>query len=383
MAEHALLSASGAHRWMACTKSPRLEEYVEEASSIHAKRGTLAHSLAELKLNRELGRIKKAKYLKELKAIREDPLYLEDMEEATDTHKDFCIERFNQAKAITKDAVIMLEQRLDYSPWVEEGFGTSDVTIISDNVLEIIDYKNGEGIRVSAIENPQMMLYSLGAINQFGFLYDLETILMTICQPKLDNISTFEMSVEDLLKWGEEEVKPKAELAFKGDGFFLAGDHCRFCKIAATCRERSKEKLQLARLDFQEPPLLTDEEVVEVLLIIDDLIKWGKEIQEFALNKARDENKSWPGMKLVEGRGSRKYTDEEAIAKKLQAAGYDQDFIYKKSINTITDLEKELGKNKFKELLGALVVRYPGKIKLVAEDDKRESIKSSPEADFK
>lgn len=382
MAQHALLSASGAHRWMECTKAPRLEEMLEEETSVYAEEGTLAHELAELKIAKEVGLISKQKYARKLKQLRSDPYFTEEMDKATDVHKDFCIERFNEAKAATKDAVIMLEQRLDYSPWVPEGFGTSDTTIITDKTLEIIDLKYGKGIAVSAYENPQMKLYALGAINQFGILYDLETIQMTISQPRLDSISTFEMSVEDLLDWAETVVRPRAELAFKGEGDFVAGEHCRFCKVRATCRARVNENMKLASLDFQQPALLTDEEVVEVLTSIDDLISWAKDVQEFALAKAMDENKQWPGMKLVEGRGSRKYTDEDAVVETLTAAGFNDDVIYKKSLNTITALEKELGKKAFEELLGSLVTKAPGKIKLVPEEDKRPVIKSSPEVDF-
>ena len=382
MAQHALLSASGAHRWMECTKAPRLEESMEEETSVYAEEGTLAHELAEMKIAKEVGLISKQKYARKLKQLRSDPFFTEEMDKATDVHKDFCIERFNEAKAATKDAVIMLEQRLDYSPWVPEGFGTSDTTIITDKTLEIIDLKYGKGIAVSAYENPQMKLYALGAINQFGILYDLETIQMTISQPRLDSISTFEMSVEDLLDWAETVVRPRAELAFKGKGEFVAGEHCRFCKVRATCRARVNENMKLASLDFQQPALLTDEEVVEVLTSIDDLISWAKDVQEFALAKAMDENKQWPGMKLVEGRGSRKYTDENAVVETLTAAGFNDDVIYKKSLNTIAALEKELGKKAFEELLGSLVTKAPGKIKLVPEEDKRPVIKSSPEVDF-
>ena len=292
MASHALLSASSAHRWMICTKAPRLEESVEEEQSIYAAEGSLAHSLAEIKTAVEIGKISKQKYLKKLQQIRSDPLYTEEMDKATEIYKEFCIERFNEAKAATKDAVIMLEQRLDYSPWVPDGFGTSDTTIISDKVLEIIDYKHGKGVAVSAYENTQMKLYALGAVNQFGFLYDLETIRMTICQPRLDSISTFEMSVEDLLKWGNEVVKPKAELAFKGEGDFIAGEHCRFCKVKAFCRARAEENMKLACMDFQKPSLLTEEEVVEVLTSIDSLINWAKDVQEYALKQAVEENKN-------------------------------------------------------------------------------------------
>ncbi|QGG47324.1 DUF2800 domain-containing protein [Heliorestis convoluta] len=382
MTEHALLSASGAHRWLACTKAPRLEAAMEEESSFYANEGTLAHNIAELKIAKELGIISKQKYGRKLKELRADPLFTDEMNKATELHKDFCLERFYEAKAVTQDAVILLEQRLDFSPWVPEGFGTADTTIIGDKNLEIIDLKYGKGIAVSAFENTQMKLYALGAINQFGFLYDIETISMTISQPRLDSFSTYEMSVEELLKWADEVVKPKAEQAFKGEGDFQVGDHCRFCKIRALCRARAEENQKLACLDFQKPPFLTDEEVVEVLTSIDELLSWAKDVQEYALTMAIDENKQWPGLKLVEGRGTRKYTDEDEVIKALQSAGYDDESIYKKSIKTITALEKELGKKRFNELIGALVTKAPGKIKLVPEDDQRPEIKASPQADF-
>jgi hypothetical protein len=190
------------------------------------------------------------------------------------------------------------------------------------------------------------------------------------------------MSVEDLLKWGEEVVKPKAELAFRGDGEFIAGTHCRFCKVKATCRARAEENMKLAYMDFKEAPLLTDEEVVEVLINIDELIKWAKDVKDYALKQAMEENKQWPCMKLVKGRGTRKFIDEEAVAKTLLDAGYDSDAIYKKSVNTITNLEKALGKKTFNELLGSLITKSQGKVKLVPEDDDRQAIKASPEADF-
>ena len=190
------------------------------------------------------------------------------------------------------------------------------------------------------------------------------------------------MSVDELLKWANEVVKQRAELAFKGEGDFVAGEHCRFCKVKATCRARAEENLKLACLDFQSPPLLTDEEVVEVLTTVDQLIVWAKDVQEYAFAKAVNENKEWPGMKLVEGRGSRKYSDENAVVEALTAAGIDREVIYKKSLNTITALEKQLGKKAFQKLLGSYITKAPGKIKLVAEEDKRPEIKASPEVDF-
>ncbi|MGM0792407.1 MAG: DUF2800 domain-containing protein [Bacillota bacterium] len=379
---HASLGASKASQWLACTPSIRLGEQYEETTSVFAKEGTFMHELSELYLSYELKQMTKAQLNKKLKQMKQNEFYNPEIEQAVQIYVDVVTEKMNEARATSKDPLILIEERVDFSPWVPEGFGTGDVILISGNRLEIVDLKGGKGVKVSAVENPQMRLYALGAINNFGVLYDIESVLMTIVQPRLDNISTDEMQVEELLEWAENEVKPKAELAFKGEGDFVAGEHCRFCRVKATCRARAEENLKLACMDFQKPPLLTDDEVVEVLTSIDQLMSWAKDVQEFALTKAMNENKQWPGMKLVEGRGSRKYSDENAVVEALSAAGYDGDVIYKKTINTITTLEKELGKKTFQELLGSLVTKAPGKVKLVPEEDKRQEIKSSPEVDF-
>lgn len=379
---HASLSASGASRWLACPPSVRLSEQYEETTSDFAKEGTFMHELSELYLSHELKNITKAQLNKKLKQMKQNDFYNSEIEQAVKTYVDVVTEKMNEARASSKDPLILIEERVDFSPYVPDGFGTGDVILIYGDRLEVIDLKGGKGVKVSAVENPQMRLYALGAINNFGVLYDTQKILMTVVQPRLDNISTDEMQLDELLDWAEEVVKPKAELAFKGEGDFMAGEHCRFCKVKATCRARAEENLKLACMDFQSPPLLTDDEVVEVLTSIDQLMSWAKDVQEYAFAMAMNENKQWPGMKLVEGRGSRKYSDENAVVEALTAAGYDSDVIYKKSLNTITTLEKELGKKAFKELLGSLITKAPGKVKLVPEEDKRPEVKASPEADF-
>ncbi|TYS69713.1 DUF2800 domain-containing protein [Sutcliffiella horikoshii] len=379
---HASLSASGASRWLACPPSVRLSEQYEETTSVFAKEGTFMHELSELYLSYYLKQMTKTQFNKRLKQMKQNEFYNAEIEQAVQTYVDFATEKMNEAKATSKDPLILIEEKVDFSPWVPAAFGTGDIILIYGDRLEVIDLKGGKGVKVSAVENPQMRLYALGALNNFGVLYDTQKILMTVVQPRLDNISTDEMKVDELLEWAETIVKPKAELAFKGEGDFMAGEHCRFCKVKATCRARAEENLKLACMDFQKPPLLTDDEVVEVLTSIDQLMSWAKDVQEYALNMAMDENKQWPGMKLVEGRGSRKYSDENAVVDALTAAGYDGDVIYKKSLNTITTLEKELGKKKFQELLGSFITKAQGKVKLVPEEDKRPEIKASPEADF-
>ena len=380
---HASLGASKASQWLACTPSIRLGEQYEETTSVFAKEGTFMHELSELYLSYELKQMTKAQFNKKLKEMKQNEFFNSEIEQAVQTYVDFATEKMNEAKATSKDPLILIEEKVDFSPWVPDAFGTGDVILIYGDRLEVIDLKGGKGVKVSAVENPQMRLYALGALNNFGVLYDTQKILMTVVQPRLDNISTDEMEVDELLEWAETVVKPRAELAFKGEGDFMAGEHCRFCKVKATCRARAEENLKLACMDFQNPPLLTDDEVVEVLTSMDQLMSWAKDVQEYALNMALDENKQWPGMKLVEGRGSRKYSDENAIVEALTNAGYSSDVIYKKSVNTITTLEKELGKKVFNELIGSLLTKAPGKIKLVPEDDKRGEVKASPEADFK
>lgn len=380
MRDHAILSASGAHRWLECTPSARLEEEIGERTSIYAEEGTFMHELAELNLSLYLERITKSQFNKKLQEMKQNEFYTEEIDITVQAYVNIVIERINEAG---KDSLILLEEQVDFSPWVPEGFGTSDVLIISNNIIEVVDLKGGRGVKVEAKDNPQMRLYALGAINGFGILYDIEKIRMTIIQPRLDNISTDELLIEELLEWGEVVVKPKAEMAFIGEGEYKASDHCRFCKVKAICRARANENMKLACLDFKPPPLLTDEEIVEVLLTIDELKKWATDVEDYAYNKAVNEGKKWPYFKLVEGRRSRKYSSEEEVAKKLLDAGYEEDMIFSKSLINLTKLEKEIGKKEFEEILGSLIETPPGKLQLVPETDKRPEIKLSAEQDFK
>lgn len=383
MTTHALLSASGADRWLSCPPSARLEESMDEESSDFAKEGTFAHTISELKLSNHLGHITKVQYNKNLKELRKNQFYSKELEDYVDSYVNFAIEKINEAKAITKDAQVLLEMKLDYSQWVKEGFGTGDLVLVTDDVLEIVDLKFGKGIKVDAQDNSQMKLYALGAISQFGILYDIKTVKMTIFQPRLDHVSTEELNADDLVHWADNIVKPIADLAFEGKGEFKSGNHCRFCRIRATCRKRSELADKLACLDFKPPATLTDDEIVEVLSNIDELIKWAKDVEAYAFKEAANNGKEWPGFKLVEGRSSRRYSSEEKVAEALLEAGYEEERIYSKSLLNLTKLEKELGKKEFEEILGSLIEKPPGKLKLVPEDDKRPAIKSSAEIDFK
>lgn len=383
MAKHALLSASSSQRWINCPPSARLEAEVKEKASEFAMEGTFAHALAELKLAHYLDHITKSKYNTELKKLKGDDFYSRGLEDDVQIYVDFAIEKINEAKSRTKDAVVLLEARLDYSPWVQEGFGTGDLVLITDGVLEIVDLKFGKGVQVSATDNSQMRLYALGAINGFGYLYDIDTVKMTIHQPRLDHISTDEVTVDELEYWATNSVMGAAEKAFKGEGEFRAGDHCRFCKIKAKCRARADVNMELAKLDFKDPPTLTDEEIAKILFATDELQRWVSDVAAYALDQAVNQGKEWPGYKLVEGRSYRKYVDEAKVAKALKAAGYSEEKIYTKNLLGITAMEKAVGKKKFSELLVGLVDKPPGKPKLAPESDKRPAIRSTAEIDFR
>lgn len=364
--KHALLSASSSHRWLNCNPSARLEQEFADRETEAAAEGTAAHALAEHKLRKAL----KMRTKKPISKYDSD-----EMDAYTDGYVEFVLEQLAEAKKDCKDPLILVEQKLDFSCFVPDGFGTGDCIIIADKTLHIIDLKYGQGILVEAEGNPQMMLYALGALRLFDSLYDIETVSMTIYQPRRENVSTWSIPVDALMEWTENTLKPKAELAFKGEGEFQPGSWCTFCKAAVKCRARAEAKLQLAQYEFAMPPLLTDEEIEDILARLDDLTKWANEIQAYAQNAAINHGKNWRGFKLVESRTNRKYTDEEAVAQAAKDAGYHD--IYKHSLITITEMERLMGKKTFAEVLGALVVKPQGKPTLVPASDKRPAITSS------
>ena len=368
---HALLSASASPRWLKCPPSVRLCQNYEDRSSNYAIEGTAAHLLCEYKLKKALGM--------EAKDPTADlSYYNEEMESCANDYAAYIMELVEAAKQTCTDPVVLIEQKLDYSRFAEGGFGTGDALVISDKVLHIIDYKHGQGVLVEAEKNPQMMLYAIGALEIFDCLFDIETVSMTIFQPRRDNISTYTMTKEDLYLWAERELKPIAELAYAGGGEFLCGEWCQFCKAKHECRARAEHNMELARYDFKLPPLLEDHEVEEILGKIDALIAWANDIKDYAL-KAALSGKEWRGWKLVAGRSTRKYIDEDAVAKAVLAAGYDP---YEQRLKGITAMEKTLGKARFAELLSGLVEKPPGKPTLVPVDDQRPAINTAQE-DFK
>ena len=367
---HALLSASSSHRWLHCPPSARLGENYEDKGSDFAAEGTDAHSLCEYKLKRALG----------IKA--EDPTdtlswYDEEMEDCASGYAAYICELVEEAKKTCPDPAVLIKQRLDFSAYVKEGFGTGDCVLIADGTLHIVDYKHGRGVLVEAEENPQMMLYALGALAIFESIYDIDTVSMTIYQPRRANISTYTVSKESLYEWAETVLVPAAELAYSGRGEFHCGEWCQFCKAKADCRERAKANLEMAKFDFADPPLLTDEEIEEVLGKVDELVSWANDIREYALQAALS-GKEWNGWKVVEGRSVRKYTNDRQVAAAVIAAGFDP---YEQKLLGITEMQKTLGKARFEEILGGLITKPQGKPTLVPASDKRPAMNNA-KSDF-
>lgn len=363
---HAILSASSSERWLHCPPSTRLCEAYEDKGSDYAAEGTDAHTLCEYRLKQALG------------IPAEDPIenlswYNEEMEECATGYAAYVVELLEIAKQTCTDPVVMIEQRVDFSRWVQDGFGTADCILIADGVLNIVDYKHGKGVEVSAEGNTQLSLYSLGALEIFDGIYDIDTVRMTIFQPRKSNISVDQMDKADLYEWADTELSQKAQLAYEGQGDFSCGEWCRFCKAKAECRERAEANLALARYEFQAPALLDDEEIADILGKVDALTAWASDVKEYALQKAIS-GKEWTGWKLVEGRSNRKYTSEAIVAATVEGAGFDP---YERKVLGVTAMQKMLGKSRFEELLAPYIEKPQGKPTLVPESDKRPAINTA------
>lgn len=369
--KHAFLSAAPSNRWINCPPSARLNAAKDDTPSEYAAQGTDAHTLCEYKLRKALGE-------KVRDPTKKLASYDSEMEDCAAAYSQFVMGLVNQFRENSKDTVVMVEQRVDFSQYVPEGFGTADTIIISGKTICIVDYKHGKGIEVNADHNSQMMCYALGCIQMFDGLYDIDNVLMVIFQPRLSNISEFEISKADLLVWAEKVLIPAAKLAYKGEGEFHAGDHCRFCKVKATCRKRAEYNLELARYDFEMPAMLEDAEVEAVLAKADEVTRWAADVKEYALEQAI-QGKQWKDWKLVEGRSNRKYTDEVKVAQTVKNAGFEP---YEHKLLSITAMTSLLGKKKFEELLGSLVIKPQGKPTLVPMSDKRPVMNAAAE-DFK
>ena len=366
MAKHAVLSASSSERWINCPPSARLCEAYENKGSDYAAEGTDAHTLCEYRLKQALG------------IPTEDPIenlswYNEEMEECAAGYAAYVVELLETAKQTCSDPVVMIEQRVDFSRWVQEGFGTADCILIADGVLNIVDYKHGKGVEVSAEGNTQLSLYSLGALEIFDGIYDIDRVCVHIFQPRKSNVVSSMMDKTDLYQWADTELTEKAQLAYEGQGSFSCGEWCRFCKAKAECRERAEANLALARYEFQSPALLNDEEIADILGKVDTLTAWASDVKEYALQQAIS-GKEWTGWKLVEGRSNRKYTSEAAVATTVEGAGFDP---YERKVLGVTAMQKMLGKTRFEELLAPYIEKPQGKPTLVPESDKRPAMNTA------
>lgn len=373
---HALLSASAAHRWLICTPSARLEEQFPDTTSEYAKEGTLAHEIAELKVRKYfLEPMSSRTYNTRMNKFKRDEHYDEEMQRHTDTYLDYLKEL---SLSRPHAPFVTVEQRMDYSDYAPGGFGTADCIMIEGDTLFLNDLKYGKGVPVTAEKNPQMMLYALAALKRYGMLYPIKNVHLTIIQPRLDSINEWAISRAELEAWGETVVKPRAELADKGEGDFAPGDHCRFCRAKAQCRAYAEKFFSLEK-DFgapeKKPDLLTDEEIGKVLSIGQHLDSWIKAVKEYALSQCLAGNEI-PGWKAVEGRSSRNYVDIDKAFEHLIKNGIDENVLYDRIPLTVPKIEKLLKKKQYDELLveHGLVEKRPGKPTLAPARDKRPAV---------
>lgn len=371
---HALLSASGASRWINCTPSPRLEEGFANESSSFAEEGTLAHEFAELNLRLRAGILPLKEHIELVKPHVQNEYYSDGMLDFVAIHIDYVLEQFAEAKRKTPDAILLIEQKVDITHLIEEGFGTCDVIIIADGTLEVIDLKYGLGVRVSAEDNSQLKLYGSGALEAYDLMYDIHTVKLTITQPRMDSISSWEISAEDLRQWGEEVVKPKAQIAYAGEGEQVTGDWCKFCKASPRCKAQADKALELAKLDFAEPMLLTDDQLIDVYAQSPQVTKWLSAVTDYIFKEALA-GKKWEGYKLVDGQNRRGWTDEVKAQVLLYDNGFaDDDFLNTPKLKGIGDIEKLVGKKVFPTLLGDVVAFKKTSPSLVPESDKRPAL---------
>ena len=381
MTAHAKLSASGSEKWMTCTPSMFAEAPFEDAGSEFAREGTFAHAVFEQELLHFLG--------KPIDPLPKELMHFDSTElrEHVEQAVDYARARIAAAYERCKDPVILVEQRLDFSIWVPEGFGTGDLVIITDDLVEVLDLKYGKGIYVDAATNSQLRLYCLGAYNELSHLYDIKRVRMTVLQPRLNNYGSEELPISDLLAWAEKKVVPKANLAWLGLGEFVAGEHCNlgFCKARFTCPARAEQALAVAQQEFSlaevpVPSSLSQERIAALLPKADMVIDWFNDLKAYALEQATKHNNIVPGFKLVEGRSNRKYSSQDDVAAKLQASGIPESIMYERSLLGITAMEQAIGKKKFTELLGDLIVKPAGKPTLVPVEDKRPALPSAASA---
>ncbi len=374
---HAKLSASGSEKWLTCTGSAKLEEQFPDEGSEFAREGTFAHEVFENLMKVYTNQITVKVCNKRAAELKKNSFWSQELEDHVMDAVNVACERIDAARARCKDPVFLVEARLDFSTWVPEGFGTGDLVIITDDLVEVLDLKYGKGIFVSAVNNSQMRLYGLGGYNELCHLYDIKRVRMTVLQPRLNNYGSDELEISELLGWAENFVAPRAQLAWSGAGEFVAGEHCTscFCRARYQCPARHEQSMEIAQQSFSliAPDLLSLEQVAAILPKADQLIKWLTDVKEFAIAEA-ERGIEVPGYKLVEGRSNRKYKSADAVAIRLQEAGIESEIIFERSLLGITAMEKAIGKKRFEELLVDHIEKPPGKPTLVADSDKRPAI---------
>ena len=375
---HALLSASGSSRWINCTPSAKLEEkYGKQTTSVYAQEGTLAHEISELYIKHDiLHSIDAEEFSYQLETLMENELFNEEMLSVIPIYVDYCASEYKSAKSQNSEAIMEIEQKLDLTEYVPESFGTADCIIISDGTIEVIDLKYGKGVPVYADANRQLMLYGLGALRKFDVMYDIQNIKLTIVQPRINNISTWQISVKDLMHWAETELKPAAKLAFEGKGEIKAGSWCKFCSVKNQCKALAEQQLEIAKYEFKKPEFLSDDEISDILKRAHKFIEWINSIEEYAQTEAYNGNKVWPGFKVVEGISRRKWVDEEKVIDTLYSRfpELSDDQIFDTKLVSISQIEKLLGKKTVQEKLSDVIIKPQGKPTLVPDTDKRPSI---------
>lgn len=381
---HAVLSASSASRWLNCTPSARLSEGLYQESSKAADEGTLAHELAENELRKYFGLISEVDYNNRFRELRKSPHFYVEILQDLEPYISLVIEQVNEARAMHPKAVILIETKLSLEKYISEGFGTCDIIIISGNWLWVTDLKFGRGVRVSAVDNPQLKLYALAALIAYGLLYDIEHVRLTIAQPRLDAVSVFDITADEIYKWADEVVKPKAVEAFEGKGEAIVGSWCRYCKAQSLCPAMREKAIETVQLDFQPPKELVDElELLQVYEFAEIIEGYLAAVKAHVYRRAI-EGMKWPGMKLVEGKSNRTIPEPDKVIKALKKGGYDMSVFVRTTTSLVglTELEKFLGKAKMAEVVGPFIVKPQGKPTLVDESDKRDEINANPADDF-
>lgn len=384
MSEHALLSPSGAKRWLSCTPSARLELEFEDSAGTAAEEGTLAHSMAELVIGRKLGRVIKKVYDQRLADLKTHSLYEPSMFDYCEDYAAFVIEKYNEVRVHTPDAEIHLETKVDLTGLIPEGFGTIDVRIVANDVLIIIDFKYGKGVRVEAEDNEQLKIYGIGGVQLSELDYDIRRVVMIIYQPRIDNIATFELTTTTLMQWGREYLAPRARLAFSGDGSYSPGDHCRFCRAKPVCKSLANYQLEVAKHEFMLADLMNELDIADILKRYDGFINWIESVADYALGEAV-KGKQYPGFKLIEGKSNRAYKNENEVVTLLVSKGHNEDDLYNRKIKGVGDMEKELGKADFNRLVEPMLIKPKGKPALAPLSDPRKLYDRNEEAqdDFK